>query len=77
MNFLQQFQAIFNRERRGVAKLVVQNLDGTWEARTSSGNAPIRLTGQGYEVGQNVFYDMTTRRILETAPNIQVIELQV
>lgn len=77
MNFLQQFQAIFQREKRAVAKLVVQNQDGTWEARTSSGNAPIRLTGVGYEVGQNVFYDMSTRRILETAPNIQVIELQV
>lgn len=77
MNLLQQFNAIFKREKRAVAKLVVQNPDGSWEARTSSGNQPIRLTGQGYEVGQNVFYDVPTRQILETAPNVQVIELQV
>lgn len=77
MNVLQQFQAIFKREKRAVAKLVVQNPDGTWEARTSSGNQPIRLTGTGYEVGQTVFYDVPTRKILETAPNVVVIEMDI
>ena len=30
MNVLQQFNAIFKREKRAVAKLVVQNPDGSW-----------------------------------------------
>lgn len=78
MNVLQQFQAIFKREKRAVAKLVVQNPDGSWEARTSSGNQPIRLTGMGYEVGQMVFYDVPTRTILEIAPNnVVVIDIEV
>lgn len=77
MNVLQQFNAIFKREKRAVAKLVVQNPDGSWEARTSSGNQPIRLTGQGYEVGQNVFYDVPTHKILDTAPSVVVIDMEV
>ncbi len=77
MNVLQQFNAIFKREKRAVAKLVVQNPDGSWEARTSSGNQPIRLIGQGYTVGQTVFYDVITRKILEVAPDVIVVDLIV
>ena len=77
MNLLQQFQAVFRSEKRSVARLVVQNPDSSWEARTSSGNQPIRLTGQGYTVGQMVFYDIITHKILEIAPDVVVVELVV
>lgn len=77
MNVLQQFRDVFKQEKRAVARLVVQQSNDTWQGETSSGKQLVVLVGTGYKVGQTVFYDMTTRRILETAPDLEVVDLVV
>lgn len=75
MNFIQQFQAIFSRENRHVAKIIALK-DGGYLARTHAGNE-VRLLGAGYAVGQTVFYDAYTAKIIHAAPELEVVELRV
>ncbi|WII92444.1 hypothetical protein QEO94_07270 [Kingella negevensis] len=77
MNYLAQFQAVFAQEKRAVAKLTVQHNPNQWQAQTSSGGVTVQLTGTGYTVGQTVFYDVFTRRILESTADVTVVELRV
>lgn len=76
MNFLQQFEAVFNRSHPAVAKLKSRQ-GGAWLAHTINGNHPVLLFGDGYEAGQTVFYDQNTGRIIETAPDLPVADVQV
>lgn len=76
MNILQQFQAVLGREHRAVAKITGLTPTG-YMAETTSGHQPVALVGTGYKVGQVVFYDMVTRRILESAPDLEVVDLVV
>ena len=76
MNYLQQFQSVFRAQKRGVAKLIVQHRADSWQGQTAAG-VVVQLTGAGYTAGQIVFYDVYSGRILETAPDVQVVELKV
>ncbi|WII91776.1 hypothetical protein [Kingella negevensis] len=75
MNLLQQFNAIFKNETRSVAKITVKTETG-YIAQTQSGNE-VRLRGSSYNVGDNVFYERSTGAILETAPDLPLVELRV
>lgn len=75
MNLLNQFDAIFKRETRSIAKITVKTATA-YMGKTSAGNL-VQLRGNGFSVGDNVFYDRETGDILETAPNLDVVELVV
>ena len=75
MNLLQQFDSIFKRQTRAVAKITAA--DGTgYLAQTAAGN-PVRLRGAGYKAGDSVFYERSTGEILETAPALELVEVGV
>lgn len=76
MNILQQFQSVLGREHRAVAKITGLTPTG-YMAETTSGHQPVALIGSGYKVGQTVFYDTTTRKVLESAPDLEVVDLVV
>ena len=75
MNLLQQFDSIFKRQTRAVAKIVAAEGTG-YAAQTAAGN-PVRLRGAGYKAGDSVFYERSTGEILETAPQLDLVELEV
>lgn len=77
MNILQQLRAVLPHETRAVAKLTAPKGNGAWTAQTTAGKAAVVLYGTGYQVGQTVFYDVSTGRILEIAPDLTVIEIDV
>ena len=76
MNYLQQFTAIFPSEHRAVARLV-RATDNGYIGETTNGKNAVKLVGTGYEVGQTVFYDAYTGRMLEVAPDLVVVELAI
>ena len=75
MNLLQQFDNLFKRQTRAVAKIVAAEGTG-YAAETAAGN-PVRLRGAGYKAGDSVFYDRATGEILEAAPQLDLVELEV
>ena len=55
MNLLQQFDSLFKRQTRAVAKITAA--DGTgYAAQTATGNV-VHLRGAGYKAGDSVFYE--------------------
>lgn len=73
MNLLAQFNAIFKRENRFVAKIIAQ--DGTrYQGQTASGGQ-IWLYGTGAKVGDCVFFDTHSGQILGQAPTNDYVEL--
>lgn len=75
MNLLQQLTAIFPAQNRAVAKITQAHTIG-YTAQTSAGNDVI-LKGNGYQVGDHVFYDINSSQILDKAPDLPLIELIV
>lgn len=75
-NLYTQLIAIHPQPHRAVAKLTVKKAQG-YLAQTTAGKQPIALKGNGYEIGQTVFYDTQTAQILETAPDLSVIDIPV
>ncbi|MCS4534233.1 hypothetical protein [Neisseria montereyensis] len=75
MNLLQQFNAIFNREERGIAKITGDLGGGSFAAR-ANGGGNIVLNGQASN-GQSVFYDKRTNKILGPAPDLDVTDIPV
>ena len=75
MNLFTQFNALFKRQTRSIAKITRQN-GINYIAQTDAGNE-ITLSGNGYSVGDKVYYDRQTGRILDTAPNLEMVELVV
>lgn len=77
MNLLRQFNALFPKPTRSVAKITHIRTDGTIEAETLFGKNQVLLRGSGYAVGQSVFYDAKTGQVLENAPNVGLIEIDI
>lgn len=77
MNALQQFKNLFKNEKRGVAKIASINADGSYNALTAGAHFAVKLKGKGYTSGQTVFYNVYTGQILDTAPNLDITELNV
>ena len=75
MNLLQQFDNLFKRQTRAVAKITAAEGTG-YAAETAAGN-PVRLRGAGYKAGDSVFYERSTGEILETGPQLDLVELEV
>ena len=77
MNFLQQFEAVLPAPYLAVAKLTAQRGNGRYIAQTTNGANTLELTGTGFAVGQTVFYDLKTHKIVETAGDWVVVDLAV
>jgi hypothetical protein len=75
MNYLAQFQAVFNQELKSVAKITQIINDNQYWGETN--HIAVKLYGKGYAVGQTVFYNAKTGEILETAPDLDMVELVV
>lgn len=76
LNLYAQLTALYPQPIRAVAKITAEQTGG-YLARTTAGNSPLFLKGTGYTVGQTVFYDTKTGQILETAPDLVVVDLAV
>lgn len=77
MNLFKQLNALFAKPTRSVGKITRIRTDGTIEAETVFGKHKVLLRGHGYVVGQSVFYDAKTGQVLETAPNVGLVEMDV
>lgn len=77
MNILQRLRAVLPQQRRVLAKITAPKGTGAYQAQTASGDGHLILYGTGYTVGQQVFYDMDTLRILEVAPDLKVVTIRV
>lgn len=75
MNLYQRLTAALGREQRGVAKITGELGGGSWRARSQSGGHLV-LYGET-AVGQSVFYDTLSGRVLGQAPDLQVLDLSV
>ena len=75
MNLFQQFNAIFNREQRSIAKITGDLGGGSFAARTAAGGNVV-LHGAAAN-GQSVFYDMRTNKIISQAPDLDVTDVPV
>lgn len=75
MNIFEQFNAIFNREQRGIAKITGELGGGSFAARAQGGGHVV-LHGQAAN-GQSVFYDMRTNKIISQAPNLEITDVPV
>lgn len=71
-----QLIALYPQPIRAVAKITAEQTGG-YLARITAGNKQLSLKGTGYTVGQTVFYDTQTGQILETAPDLVVVDLVV
>ncbi|MCG7655951.1 hypothetical protein [Wielerella bovis] len=77
MNLFKQLNVLFAKPTRSVAKITHIRSDGTLEAETVFGKNQVLLRGQGFAVGQSVFYDTKTGQVLESAPNVGLVEMDV
>lgn len=77
MNILKTLQSVFPQPNRQAAKITKIRADGALEATTLFGGHSVVLRGSGYTVGASVFYDANTGQILETAPDVKVVEIRV
>lgn len=75
MNLLSQFDQIFSRTERGVARVTGQRGGGNIVAQTESG-ATILLDGE-METGKKVYYDRVSSKVLGEAPNVTYAEYPV
>lgn len=74
-NIAKDFEHFFKREHRSIATIITDNGNGNYEAQTESS---VRLIIKGdASVGDKVFYDVKTRRILEKAPNVTWLDVEV
>lgn len=77
MNILKTLQSVFPQPNRQAAKITKIRADGALEATTLFGGHSVVLRGSGYAVGASVFYDVNTGQILDTAPDVKVVEIRV
>lgn len=77
MNLLRQFNALFPKPTRSVAQITHIRTDGTVVAQTLFGKHTVVLRGSGFAVGQKVFYDAKTGQVLENAPNVDLVEMDI
>lgn len=75
MNLLSQFDQIFNRTERGVARITGQRSGGQVVAQTASG-VTILLTGE-LEIGKMCYYDRISSKVLGEAPDVVYSEYGV
>ena len=68
MNLLSQFNQIFDRTERGVARITGQRGGGQLVAQTVSG-ATLLLTGE-MATGKMCYYDKVTSKVLGEAPDV-------
>lgn len=75
MNILSQLDRALNSQVKSIALITGQRSGGLLVAQTESG-ASILLKGE-MDTGKKVYYDMTTSRVLEEAPNVNYSEYGV
>lgn len=75
MNLLSQFDQLFSRTERGVARVTGQRGGGKLVAQTESG-ATILLDGE-METDKKVYYDRVSNRVLGEAPDVPHSEYPV
>ena len=68
MNLLSQFDQLFSRTERGVARETGQRGGGKLVAETESG-ATILLDGE-METGKKIYYDRVSSKVLGEAPDV-------
>lgn len=74
-NFNNFFAPLYQKTRRSVATILTDYGQGRYEAQTEAGNKLV-LKGQA-SVGDKVFFDANTKRILEQAPNVVFSDIPV
>lgn len=72
MNLLSQFNQIFDRTERGVARITGQRGGGQLVAITPSG-ATLLLNGE-LETGKMCYYDKRSAKVLGEAPDVVYAE---
>lgn len=75
MNNYQRLSSILSRHQQGVAQITGDLGGGAWAAR-SQGGSNLVLSGQA-AIGNKVFYDIKTNKILSQAPDLRLIELGI
>lgn len=73
MSILQQLRNALNQEQRSIATITGKSGDGKCTAKTQAG-ANLILIGAA-EVGQRVFYDVRSGRILGDAPKVEITDI--
>lgn len=74
-NIAKDFEHFFKREHRSIATIITDNGNGNYAAQTEDGK-PLIIKGDA-AVGDKVFYEVKTRRILEKAPNVAWVDVEV
>lgn len=69
------FEHFFDRTHRSIATILTDYGQGRYEAQTESGDKLI-LNGKA-NVGDKVFYDIHSKKILEQAPNVTFVDIPV
>ncbi|MFV2030500.1 hypothetical protein [Neisseria sp. S1] len=75
MNLLKQLDGILNQQVKAVAKITGDLGGGSFAAQTPGGRNLV-LTGNA-SIGSQVIYDITSRRILGAAPDLQITDIPV
>lgn len=75
MNLLNQFEQIFTKQEKAVARIIGQRGGGMLVAETLGGGT-VLLHGS-LETGKWCFYDRVSNQILTEAPNIEFKEYSV
>ncbi len=75
MNFLSQFNQLFNRTEQAMAKVVGIRTDGRLIANTQAG-ATVLLNGVA-TLGKTVYYDRRTGQVLGEAPDVKFMAFGV
>ncbi len=69
------FDNFFEHEHRAIATILQNYGAGRYEAQTVAGNRLI-INGEA-TVGDKVFYDTKTKRILDKAPDVEFFDIPV
>lgn len=76
-NILKTLRSVFPQPNRQVAKIVKIRADGLLDAETLFGGHSVVLRGSGFAVGATVFYDANSGVVLESAPDVDIVEIRV
>lgn len=75
MNLLSQFDQLFDRQEKSVARITGNRGGGKLAAQTQSG-ATVILTGDA-EIGSMCYYDRVSGKVLGQAPDVTYAEYGV
>lgn len=74
-NIAKDFEGLWKKEHRSVATILTDYGQGRYEAQTEAGYKLI-VTGSA-TVGEKVFYDVRTKKVLEQAPDVTFFDIPV